>query len=130
MDADGCRANCIQCVGGCNLKTCLDVGHLFKNFWDTLYMIIQMSTALKRGWALFVCFHCYRNYSSLTEKSTHGRSTLQVCQRGGWVLFRLFPHLTTKECPRHVYKDLKPSKQITGHKITYNGITNGFEVKS
>ena len=57
----------------------------------------------------------------------HGRSTLQVCQRRGWVLFRLFPYLTTKEHPCHVYSELK---QIIGHKITYNGITNGFEVKS
>ena len=44
MNADGRRANCIQCVDGYK-KTCLDVGHLFKNFQDALYMIIQMSTA-------------------------------------------------------------------------------------
>ena len=32
-----------------------------------------------------------------------------------------------RERPRH---DLKPSKQIIGHKIMYNGITSGFEVES
>ena len=50
-----------------------------------------------------------------------GGATLQVCQRGGWALFRLFLHLTTKEPPRHVYSNSKPSKQILGHKIMYNG---------
>ena len=28
------------------------------------------------------------------------------------------------------YNDSKPSKQIIGHKITYNKITSGFEVES
>ena len=32
------RANCIQCVGRCNLKTRPDVRHLFKDFWDVLYI--------------------------------------------------------------------------------------------
>ena len=32
----------------------------------------------------------------------------------GWVLFQVFPHLTTKECPCHVYKELTPSEQIIG----------------
>ena len=69
-------------------------------------------------------------YNVVSRKRAHGRSTLQVCQRGGWVIFRLFPHLTTKERPHHVYSDLKPSKQIITHKITYNGITSSFEVES
>ena len=64
------------------------------------------------------------------QKRAHGRSTLQVCQRGGWALFWLFPHLTTKERPHHVYSDLKPSKQIFGHKIMHNVITSGFKVES
>ena len=64
------------------------------------------------------------------RKRAHGHSTLQVCQRAGWALFQLVPHLTTKECPRHVYSDLKPLKQIIGHKIMYNRITSGFEVES
>ena len=33
----------------------------------------------------------------VSRKGTHGRSILQVCQRGGWVFLRVFPHLTTKE---------------------------------
>ena len=41
-----------------------------------------------------------------------------------------FPHLTMKERPHDVYSDSKPSKQIFGHKITYNEITSGFEVES
>ena len=36
-------------------------------------------------------------------KSAHGWSTLKVCQRGGWALFWVFPHLTMKERPCHVY---------------------------
>ena len=35
--------------GWMNLKTCLDVGHLFKNFQDALYVITRMFTAWKRG---------------------------------------------------------------------------------
>ena len=31
------------------------------------------------------------------RKSTHRWSTLQVCQRREWVLFQVYPHLTTKE---------------------------------
>ena len=31
---------------------------------------------------------------------------------------------------RCVYSDLKPSKQISGHKITYCRITSGFKVES
>ena len=41
----------------------------------------------------------------VSRKSAHRRSTLQVCQRGGWVLFQVFPHLTMKERPCHVYSD-------------------------
>ena len=33
-------------------------------------------------------------------------------------------------CPRHVHSDSKHLKQIVAHKITYNGITSGFEVES
>ena len=58
------------------------------------------------------------------RKRAHGRSTLQLCQRGEWALFRLFPHLTA------VYSYSKPMKQIIKHKITYNGITSGFKVES
>ena len=77
---------------------------------------------------LFMIFVSW--YTIVSWKMVHGRSTLQVCQRGGWALFWLFPHLTMKECPCHVCNDLKPSKQIIRHKITYNGITSGFEVES
>ena len=73
---------------------------------------------------------CVMICRSLVKNMVHGRSTLQVCQRGGWVLFWLLPHLTTKERPRHVYSDLKPPEQIIGHKITYNVITSSFEVES
>ena len=52
-------------------------------------------------------------YTVVSWKTAHGRSTLQ------WAFFWLFPHLTTKERPHHVYSDLKPSKQIIGHKIAY-----------
>ena len=63
-------------------------------------------------------------------KSTHGRSTLQVCQREEWVLFRMVLHLTMKEHLSHVYSDSIHLKQIIGQTIMYNGTTSGFEVKS
>ena len=49
--------------------------------------------------------------------------------KGGWVLFQVFPHLTMKECPCHVYSDSMPPKQITIQNIRYNGATSGFKVK-
>ena len=73
--------------------------------------------------------HTLAWYTVISWKRAHGWGTLQVCQRGGWALFRLFLHLTTKEHPRHVYSDSKPSKQIIGHIIMYNEITSGFEVE-
>ena len=39
--ADEYRANCVQCVGGHNLKTHLDIRHLFKDFQD-VYTIYQL----------------------------------------------------------------------------------------
>ena len=68
-------------------------------------------------------------YHSLA-KEAHERSTLQVRQRGGWALFRVLPHLTTKERPSHVYSDWMPSKQTIGQTITVSGATSGFEVES
>ena len=71
------------------------------------------------SWAMTVCSYC-RLFIAITvvsRKRAHGRSTLLVCQRGGWALFRLFPHLTTKEHPRHVYNDSKPLKQIIGRNL-------------
>ena len=69
-------------------------------------------------------------YSYSHKRSSHGRSSLQVCQRRGWALFQVFPHLTTKEQPCHVYNVLMPPKQIIGQTITYNGAASGFKVKS
>ena len=66
----------------------------------------------------------------VSRKGAHGQSILQVCQRGGWVFLRVFPHLTTKEHPCHVYSDWMPLKWIIGQTITDNGTTSGFEVKS
>ena len=57
-------------------------------------------------------------------KSVHGWSTLQVYQRGSWVLFQVFLHLTAKECLCHVYSD---SMQVVGQD---NRITRGFKVES
>ena len=35
----------------------------------------------------------------VSQNSTHGQSTLQVCQRGGLALFQVFPHSTIEDCP-------------------------------
>ena len=69
-------------------------------------------------------------YTVVSRKSAHGQSTLQVCQRGGWALFRVALHLTTKERPCHVYSDLMPSKQIIGQTITYNEATASVAFKT
>ena len=74
--------------------------------------------------------YCSAEYTVVSQKSALGQSTLQVSQRGVWMLFRLFPYLTTKEHPHNVHSDSKPSKQIMGHEITYSGITSVFKVKS
>ena len=93
----------------------VEFGKMHRGGFTTLFKIIQPNLTLS---------------TVVARKRAHGRSTLQVCQRGGWALFRLFLHLTMKERPRHVYSDLKPSKQIIAHKITYNRITSGFKVES
>ena len=41
--ADERKANCVQCVGGRNLKTHQDVRRLFKDFRDTLYLQVMHS---------------------------------------------------------------------------------------
>ena len=68
-------------------------------------------------------------YRSLTKKGPWAEHLTSLPKRGVGDLSTV-PHLTTKERPHHVYSDSKPSKQIIAHKITYNGITSGFEVKS
>ena len=70
---------------------------------------------------------CYV-HTTVSLKSAHEWSTLQVCQRGWWVLFRVFPHLTLKERSCHIYSDLMPLKQIIGQVITQNGAASSFEV--
>ena len=44
------------------------------------------------------------------QKSAHGRSTLQVCQRVGWALFRMVLHLTMKEHLSHVYSNYRSAR--------------------
>ena len=41
----------------------------------------------------------------LAANGTHAHNTLQVHQRGGWAVFRVLVHLTTKERPCHDYSD-------------------------
>ena len=46
----------------------------------------------------------------LLQKSVHGQSTLQVCQRGNGRSFKCFHmHIATKECPCHVSSNSTPS---------------------
>ena len=102
----------------------IDQYHSLANMYPwVVYLVTNHDPPIWHHWASF-------SLTVVSWKSAHGRSTLQVCQWGRWVLFRLFPHFTMKERPRHVYSDLKPSKQIIGHKIMYNVITSGFEVES
>ena len=68
-------------------------------------------------------------YHSLSKKGPWAEYLTSLPKRGLGALSTV-SHLTMKEFPRHVYSDLKPSKQIIGHKITYNVITSGFDVES
>ena len=42
---------------------------------------------------------CNFVYTVVSQKSTHGCSTVKLYQRGGWVLFQVFTLLTMKEHP-------------------------------
>ena len=50
--------------------------------------------------------------------------------KGGWVLFQVVLHLTTKEHPCLVYSNSMTSNSIIGQTIMYNGTTSGFGFKS
>ena len=67
------------------------------------------------------CVRLLTSYTVVSQKRTDGWPTLQVCQRGEWV----FPHLTMKDRPCHVYRDSMPLKQII---VMCNRTTSGFEV--
>ena len=56
----------------------------------------------------------------VSRKSTHGQSTLQISQTQGYTLFRVSPHLTTKEHPCHVYSDLTTANNWTEYNIQRN----------
>ena len=67
----------------------------------------------------------------VSRRSTHGGGApYKSVKEGDGHSFECFRILSSKECPCHVESDLMPSKQIIGQTITYNGTTNGFEVKS
>ena len=61
----------------------------------------------------------------VSRKSTHGQTMLQS---GGLSLFRMFPHLTTKDNPCHVYNN--STKPRIRQAITYNRVTSSLEVNS
>ena len=51
---------------------------------------------------------CVNVYSTVvSQNSTHGQSTLPVCQRGGLALFQVFPHSTIKDCRCQMLMSLK-----------------------
>ena len=57
-------------------------------------------------------------HTIVSRESTHGRSTLQGCIRGRWVLFRVLAHLAAKMCLCHVYSIQCPqSNQLDKHVI-------------
>ena len=58
----------------------------------------------------------YRGLAKQCPWAEHLTSPL----RGEWALFRVLPHLTTKERQCHVYSDSIPSKQIIGPITMYN----------
>ena len=68
------------------------------------------------------------DYTVVLWKNTHGGSTLQDCQSGGWALFEVFPLLTTKSAHVLFYSGLMPWSKITGRTIAYKKAANSFKV--
>ena len=95
---------------------------------NTKMLPIFSSRMVLLGSKLHIC-----TYHSLPKTSPWAEHLTSLPKRGGGRSFDS-SHLTTKECPHHVYSDskagLKPSKQIIGHKITYSRIASCFEVES
>ena len=54
------------------------------------------------------------------ERAPHDQRTIQVCQRGEWVLFQVFPHLTMKEHPGHVYSNSIPEANTLTNNHVHN----------
>ena len=71
-NADKRKANCVQCVGGRNLKTSPGVGRLFKDFRDALY---SQDTHNRSNTCLWLC-KWYSNVSPMTRMSS--MSTMQL----------------------------------------------------
>ena len=60
--------------------------------------------------------HRCHNYHSLAKERPWTEHLTNLPK--GWALFWVFPHLTSDECPCHVYSDSMPSKQIIGQTLT------------
>ena len=90
----------------------------------------ESHTTVSSLWYMYMFMFVIPHKNVHVYTVAHGQSTLQVCQREGWSLFQVFPHLTTKERPCHVYSGWMPSKQRIRRTVTYNGATNSFKVKS
>ena len=72
-----------------------------------MYFIAERLRVIKSKLAHYIQYHAHPlPYTIVLQKSALVWSILQVCQRGGWALFCVFSHLTTKYHPSHVYSDL------------------------
>ena len=49
--------------------------------------LVRRKTCMFEGKLLHDLIHVQCAYAVISRKSAHGRSTLHVCQRGGWTLF-------------------------------------------
>ena len=56
------KANCVQCVGGHNLKTRPDVRRLFKDFRDVLYMVTVCTGMVNTA---TICMYRHGTYPGL-----------------------------------------------------------------
>ena len=67
--------------------------------------------------------------SCLVERVPWAEHLTSLPKRGVGALSSV-SHLTTKECPCHVYSNLMPLKQTIGQTVMYNGTISSFEVES
>ena len=76
---------------------------------------------------VYVFYSTAKNYNIVLRKSAISGAPYKSAKARGWALFGVFPYLTMKECPCHIYSDsTSNSCEITLECLSTSG-SNGFE---